>query len=482
MKSRLSFFGFGTKMLLSFTALILTSAIGAQPGFISHLHAGNQLVIPLKRIDTIVVRRQIQGIAVLPAKQFNPFRLNDLGHGVHPNTIITLPNGKKMEAQRYLNEVNNFERYYSSKGYSVRTMGTDAKLWQRQTNYQLFKQQQEKIDSYHKGIKVHKIPYNSSSLAYMPKSQSAHWQQQLVTRDIALAKVIGTLGTSTCNPVVDFDTTWNRSMGESGWFSVGLYGGQKLHGTLIDRNMSMSYEAQCEVVGEKFTLAKVESSFNGDSTGISQAVLNCQVLGQNVFSVNQQLSETISDDFSKDLYLGYEYPFWIGPIPFSVTVAVYGDAGVSYTMEPRKTSANQTVTPHVSVGVDLHGGPDIWVAECGVGGRLTLLNEAIPTYQYIGTRTSWRPQVHGQTYVSADYITSNYFTALAGELYAYAYIYYPCGISWSGIDWCAAGGTTTLFSWPGFYEAYDIINNSKTSCIQNNHTLNPAYIIPTSSW
>jgi len=187
--------------------------------------------------------------------------------------------------------------------------------------------------------------------------------------------------------------------------------------------------------------ASATASAGGIATTASLAV-SVRAVGISVFS--KTWSEKIikqTEQKSYDVHPEWSYRFAIGPVPCKGTVGFVGSVGVKYGYQIVPIAINVFVVPFAATKVFAQVGADIGIASAGVGGEITLLNDAV-TLQGL-----FSVSIEDEPTLTLELTGKNTVDCLSGRLYAYARINYFIG-SWTG--------DFTIFSWTGYKKDSDL--------------------------
>jgi hypothetical protein len=317
------------------------------------------------RPDQMVVKRR-------PAITFKAFDVVDkTGKPTSRNTMLTLSNGKTLNAGQYWDEMNKVERGLNAEGYTLRPgpgdkPGTPKRIEVQQTPTPVATlQQQDRAlsSSYIRNLKFQ--PLNLS--------EAVQRQQAMIVVNPSLLNTVGVnLGTP-LHVVKNYDKTF----GDSSTLAVSLNGKLELDGTSTSTSLDAEANASSSLLSHSFDILQLSGKLTSPQKGPLNVNVNASVLGSNVYNLNHDVTSTFSksDHLSKTFDQSVTVArFTILVIPMSVKIGIQGTAGFQYAVTVAPLKATGTFAPSIKSSVYAQVGVDVVVASAGVGGRLVLLN------------------------------------------------------------------------------------------------------------
>jgi hypothetical protein len=433
-----------------------------------------------------------------PAITFVPFEMLDphTRQPIAPTATITLPNGKRVQAKEYYDQLNSFEKWLNEQGYSLRLPGTKTVIEKLAVNESLLSRQ---IASAPRPTQLpHRLNFmesNSFRMLSAPQSLrlnpthplalktpammetaklntvvtkvntanlTSHMRDELVIDSasiINICKIIvcGNLPPATqCTPVQK-SQSWNWNTGDPSTFNAYLNGTLSLSGeackpanmqNFSQNNSQFTLSAEGKAGGYVFNvggdLLRLTGSFKGNQTNNTIAAnLGVFVLGQDVYSLNKSATAQwgIDDSVSKGVDFSTSIPIPVGPFDINVTIGAQGNVGVGYSLNLYPTNVSASANPFVNSSVYAQAGLNIVVAEAGVGVSMTLLDADLQLGVNAGI--GW---LFG-FYLSSEVYADVSLDMLNGNVYVYAKVYYPCFDPWPDI--CNHQWNADLWSWSG---------------------------------
>jgi hypothetical protein len=437
------------KLISSFATGLLLLAMIPTPAFTQSAPIQQQIPAVTPPVDLVKTIKR-------PARPFKPFEMREpkTGKPIPPNSEVTLPNGKKMTAQQYFEQLNQYEKKLNEMGYSLRDPQEKTLIQESNISKTVLQQQAGRILSRQKSNSGQPAP---AGIQDAQKEVVA----QLKTDAIRLAALRATLTNVTKVPTkVHTEKAWNYSLGNPSRLSAYFKAKLILDGTKDVTNVSTEADAGGSVFNHTKSLLRITANINAPKTGTMNAKLAAYVLGSSVYNLNQNVNAYWSKSDSIYKTLDLHTPtlrFPIGPISISAKVGVQGTGGVAYFVGVNALSATGWLLPKVNSKAYAQVGIDIGIAGAGVRGNLTFLN-----YQLFLTGQVSVIVESGKLYFFQKYFASEQIEALKGNLELYAFFYYPC------FDWppvCKKEYSWDLWSWSGFTRYDTLFNETKKTLL-----------------
>jgi hypothetical protein len=445
-------------------------------------------------------RSQIETLS-RPAIPFKPFEMVDPAtrKPIAPTAILTLPNGKRPTAQKYYSELNNFEKWLSEHGYSLRTskgqritlhqIKVDRSALQRQvqlapkptmlvkrpdilarySDKNLTLVQPIRLDS---NLVISKLPRNVNS------NKIAEASKVITAKGIRGAQRSGVvISNSTLDEIARLKITppppdpgpvcqhiketrpWNWEVGKPSTFHAYVNGALTLAGDAcrppdmqnLSNNQSLfnaSAEAKvgADILGIiSADMLRLTSNASGnEATGKVTAGMGVFVAGIEILNINKSATGHwgVDDQISRGLDFSTSIPIPVGPFDVDLTIGAKGEAGFQYHLSLSPNDLNIGGGPFVHSSVYVQAGVGIFdVVEFGAGASLTLVNWDMNLAGSVGYGWAFGFIVSDQIYIDSN------VNLLSGKVYAFAKVIYPC---FDLPPWCWAEYDHTLFSWNGY--------------------------------
>ncbi|MEI2579914.1 hypothetical protein [Scytonema sp. PRP1] len=413
---------------------------------------------------------QVRVIKQAPVK-FQAFELKDpeTGKQISADTILTLPDGKKVKAGEYYAELNRLEQQFNQLGYSLRSPEEKVTLQESvvdssslQKQVEAIKKQQQPVDSVQPKIReflepnkvlnfIKQQPDFQTELT--PDKTNPSELQNSPSKQIKTDPVIKLKVPSNTKTVVK---TWNLDVGKPSTFSAYLNGKLELKGSTSSSSAYAEGNAGGYIFNQRANLLRATANLNAPASGKLTTDVNLLVLGQNFYNFQdaRQGSLRLGDTYSRTIDAPIaDARFFVGPIPMRAKFGVQGSAGFTYNLIASPKLAYARVNPFLDSKAYGQGGADIVVGGAGVSANLTLLKDNLDIYSlaYLGIES-------GKPYLYAYYSGYNQIEALNGNAYAFAYIYVPkLRIPpWKKKQW-----NWNIFSWDGLKYSGYLFNGSE---------------------
>jgi hypothetical protein len=379
---------------------------------------------PPGRLDAKLIR--VHKRAPVPYKPF-PVVDPKTGKAVKPDTLLTLPHGKKIKAGEYYAQLNQLEKKFNALGYSLRGAGKRVLLQDSKVSKSRLDAQAKKIAAKHRHFDAQamKAPprLNAVAAAHRAALKRAPSRAALAAARDAGAKTDHEL------------QTVNFVQGDNNTASAYLTGQLEASASLSAVDVKGEAHAGVYLVKNKIEVLTATAALHAGDGSDGTAQFTVSVLGQSVYNVNDPVKTTWKKDDQKSCTVDQSVPFTftIAGIPVSVKVGARGSVGASYSMNvsalpPRATAQ---VVPTTQVDAYAQAGLDAKVAEAGAEVKLQLIHLTLTFHAEVGVEgdkggTDLHLLVHGEDDI----------TLLAGNLSFYirvlAWRYDHAFFSWDG--------------------------------------------------
>jgi hypothetical protein len=388
---------------------------------------------------------------------FKPFRNLDpaTGRRIAPTTVLTLPNGAKITAQKYYTELNKLEKDFNALGYSLdfrRDPTARAKLQEivldpatvtRMTRQKRLLQDTHRFKTLSppKSIDVlqreFRINLNKDRIR-LKQLQRFRQPQQIRTSQGTLEEwLLPHAYAAPEDQVKPYNKSIETPKYEYGYrdvFAIFFNGGTVLSGDSTKTAVNSVAEAGAYVFNNKLTMMRITGALSAPlGSGNMEARLTLTVLGETRLRINQskpvplnvdQLPQIPSlalyDRSSESLDESFESSFALGPILLSVKFGVRASAGVDYGLFVSPANANGRFGPFVASDLYAQAGLNIIIAKAGVSCTLVLLDNTLTLSGQLKADADQRGP-----YFSALFSIYDRFEALSGEVSLYACILVP---------------------------------------------------------
>ena len=430
-----------------------------------------------------------------PAITYKPFTLIDKnGRAIPADTLVTLPNGNKMTAQEYVDQLNGYEKKLSAMGHSLhnekrikiskvvtdksflddkvkllpRILGPRMTTLERNTYLNpgnkfgdyIFKPLGEMTEA--------NKTFNES--LQLSVDSIIVWTKHLPS--VHLKDIPGTSKSAYSDlKVASYPYSWvpvDMNMGDKSTVYLGVHLGftsdlELYSPNLQDVKKNKSFftahgiaAVECALFNNEFDVIKAEADINApaDKTKKMSASFDVTIFGDDV--VNEKSDDLANSPLSKDYGqnfdegYGFSIPIWDG-INFDGRVGIKGQLGVTCTLGPLIKSAdfnmqlavipNAQLTGYVQVGVDVLG-----IVGIGVGGELNVFQGDISISDCVSAINLYTPGTT-QLALNNTFEVDYGLTFMSGDMYVYARECVPF-ISWFTDDACWQQDAT-IFSWGG---------------------------------
>ena len=373
---------------------------------------------------------------------FQPFPM------VYPGTkqpmprdaLLTLPDGRQVQAGQFYDELNRFEQSMAAQGHSLRSVPESVSV-------QADPPSEEEMQIYNGDESVDAEPQSALPPAGEDATTAYHYfdRSQILDRNWGSSKwnvyLKGKVGFSA---IVKAPTTSNPQ--DFGQTSTALraYGNGEIGGT---------------VLGYGITLARADAEFVAPAKPSSplSAAAKLTVLGMTVYNLNEKSYTTWQkgDQWSYPARVGYPFyvPIYIGFI--TGEVGIQGEVGFRYDVILERVKLSSVIRPFVNVSAYGEAGYSLIVFGAGVGAQLTFLDYSLPVT--VGLRPTYLWFL-GKWALETYIWVSHDVHVLSGKVYAYAYAYVPkFGIP----PWKKVTFTHTFFKWNGFHENKTLLSKTQ---------------------
>ena len=420
---------------------------------------------PIKQAEVDRHRQLVKTkkLTPIPYKAFTyqDFKDPKTGVPIKPDEMITLKikdergKQKRISGQEFLNEVNKLEQQFNTFGYTFRkprktmisAQGVPTQppvLEESVINTKLMQDQRVKAAPAFKKVDPSKIkvnPYKISSFQAVTPVAPGKISHQAVPQN--LQQIVGAI--KPYHNVKSYDQDW----GDRNWFAVGIHAKMQLD---ADQNKMRAYaegRATGTVYNQDWDIVKVTGLAEAPTQTAGQkmhAKLVANVCGEDFFTYEDSKdgSLLIGEDRSIGVDESVSFHFVIVVIPVEARLGFRGSAGIEYGIDLAPLKAKALFSPHVNTTAYAQIAVDLKVVKGGVGGKLTLLDAALPIGATVGVETSPTPILF------AEYYIQHKITVLSGSIYAFVEVdllFWSDSWSWD------------IFKWEGFgpYDGYLVI-------------------------
>jgi hypothetical protein len=455
-------------------------------------------MVKLPTTHAVFPKEKLQ-IATRPAVKFVPFEMVDpeTKKPIAPTATLKLPNGKQVPAKEYFDQLNQYEKWLTDRGQSVRQQQKIAviELGKIPVDEQMLRRQIQEapkptqIQVRPNLLQVHS--FRTMSAVQPLRAEPSKLQELKIQHPANAAELnaaaqkinaAGIHGVTRDHMVIDSKSlseiaklgirwnfppppqcanvnktrTWAWNAGDPSTFNAYVNGTIGLTGeackppnmqNFAQNQSRFNLSAEGRVGGYVFhvggDLLRLTGNLGGnEANNTVTANLGVFVLGQNVYSLNQTQNAHwgIDQNISKGIDFSTSIPIPVGPFDINVTIGAQGSAGFNFSLDLYPMNVSASAGPFVKSSVYAQAGLNVIVAEAGVGVNMTLVNASLSLSENAGVGWLFGFFVSSELYADAN------LDMLDGSVYVYAKIYYPCfGIP----PWCSSQWNANLFSWSG---------------------------------
>jgi len=407
------------------------------------------LPIPDRERPTRIDPSKMETVRKGPAVQFRNFGIKDPSTGqgneegarqIPADTLLSLPNGKKIQAGEYYQQLNQFENHITQFGYTLREASVEPTEIQR-TKIDLGELQRHTTDAQIKRDPRRVLPRIPVDIL------KADHDRRIATIPVIKDSIQkwgrGPRGEIKAPKTFNANKVWNGAWGWSDKIGAYVDTSVQVNGTATSTKANANGEAGGFIFGKRLNIIKGGAAVNTPATGAIQGDTAFYFMGVKIFSKNYNGTNPLffASNWEKGLDVGNTIHFSLGPIPMSAKIGARGQAQLSYRMNILPLHANADITPELTSKVYVQVGVDVVVGGAGAGGELILINNTIPVLARMHLLSdSTGPYYYATLNASDD------MTALAGKIYAYVFIYVP---AWDVPPWKKKQWDWTIFKHNG---------------------------------
>jgi hypothetical protein len=393
------------------------------------------------------------------ARAYQPLTVAEVGQSVGrslpPDTILTLPSGKKARLRDALAQVNQLEQQLNRQGYSLRDANRHFRVKRLKHDYTKLALDTQAITSAHKSF---------DATTMTPRIAT----DMLLTTDPVIVKGL----TSSLSPTAtigyvaqtySYEKSWSKETGDRDLIAAGFGADLDLSGDKDDLHIDAGAKGYGYLLGKEVDVLKVTGSLDSRDSGNQSLDLSVYLAGyqlldydsdQDKFDKSQSWTESVQAKTT--VY----FPLILG-LQVKVETGVNGTAKAGYQVQIEPMEAAAKVTSDLDVDVyaeaAISGGiPDVAEVEAGVRGTLTLIDDNL---ELVGTGTL---DLNGSTSFKdwtfeLQYYAYNELNMLSGNIYVFA-----------GLDFCwpfnkyDCEEDFELFSYSGISSSGYLFNEKKS--------------------
>ncbi len=412
-----------------------------------------------------------------PAILFRPFAMRDPVSKkiVSPNTIIMLPDGRRISAQDYYGQLNKYEQAFNQLGYSMRQKGTFV-IGSYNVPYTRLEEQKRQITSQHRayippiplikqlqGISLARHLFTQTTpiaqtpskpltaqrygpLIYLPLLQTGPGVQKSAFSNLRL-NALRILNPRLYNamhnafhktllhhdPPASENFPENLDLGDPSSFGAYFHSSVGFAADQNGETFTASADTGGYILGNKVDIAGVgitlKSPLQAKTSGTAQ--ITGSILGNSITPPAVNLSQIsisynlIDKSVGEQDYNLYSTTVMCGPVPVAIEVNLALKITAKLKLEaPQPAEIALQLDPRFRVGVQLQAGIGVGgVVSAGVGGELDLVDIQAPL-------TATAAMVPGTTANNGNnpanlglYLDLNWtfeYNILSGKLYVYA--------------------------------------------------------------
>ena len=428
-----------------------------------------------------------------------PFELkNNAGLPIDPESMISLPSGKRITMREYIEKLNNFEKQLNEIGYSLRNdssivisrMITDNKFKEQRVQHFPFSVYPRKNDS---DLDAYKTINSSDDIVFKPYIPATGRDDILkgntkknegisgiqTKKDVVLTRKATPNYSNTLLSTIDEENPFIYELGDPSIISGGLSFNLKRHAKIYSPNLAalsqnrseLNLEATANITGSlfgyNFNLIEVKASLDApaDLSKKKMLVFNVKAVGKTFVDVNPSftgstgsISYKESFALSVDQSAGITIPIF-GPLNFVGKIGFSGNVGVEYEFKATgipdisasvKPVAEVKVYAEVGVGLG-----DMFVI--GVGGHLTLIKTDVDLVGSIGIGNLYNPTINKFPLIYKISMGLD-LTLLSGDFYVFGRLCTPS--LWGLLPQACYEYTHNIYTWDGYRISTNLVQQS----------------------
>jgi hypothetical protein len=425
------------------------------------------------------------------ARQFEQFQIRnpENGQNIDPNTTLELPNGKKVSAREYYAQLNQYEQEFNKLGYSLREDRDRTVIQESIRNDPAqFRRQATQLEQDHRQIENPAVnralspdvvrqevevqpQINQQILQLRPNVEPPQLRgleklnrpvEPIEPRPIPTRRPLPPIRPRPTPPATPATGSqkivknWNYEVGNRSRFAAFINGKLELNGSANVATAEAEANAGGYAFDKQANILRATAKVVAPDNGQLSANLNLAAFGANVYNFNRTVNASIQKTDTFQYAVDKEivnFRFTIGPIPMSAKFGVRGSAGLRYDIFASPRYAYAKAVPFLDTRAYGQGGADIVVGGAGVGVNLVLLKDELEIAGKARLNI-----VNAKLVLDTQFSALNKFSALNGNVYAYAFVYVPrFGVPpWKKKQW-----DWTIVSWNGFNHTGYFFNESK---------------------
>lgn len=363
-------------------------------------------------------------------------RAPDTGKPIAGSTILTLPNGRKISAQTYYQELNKHEAYLKGRGASLKVQSDDLGV------VELAPATKKLLRDQTLNIRAQNV--RDLAMADQDFDRVLVPLKPIIIPGVILPPPPPAEPTCDSNQTYTYNKPWSKTLGNSK-FNVGVDASLYVRATCEQMRATGKGKARGTAFGYGYDFLRGEVDGRASDTAGSDLAVKVYLAKWKILDSSSHFNTTIDRNYhrSKSFDLGGSYRFVIGPIPVKVSYGVEGKVGLRYGYRLSPLNAKAYVKPYGQVDAYLKGGIDALIAGGGVAGRLELLDVALKAYGNAAFAVkNYKPYLYARA--ALDYNID----ALDGEISAYVFVYVP---RWGIPPWKKKTYSKTITSWDGLH-------------------------------
>lgn len=415
---------------------------------------------PEVNIDNTLVQLKKQE----PIK-FQPFELKDpeTGKEVSEDTILTLPNGEKIQAAEYYAEINRLEQQFNELGYSLRSPEKEVTLQESNINQSTLEKQAAEIDQAHQPEDSAKAALRES----LEPNKVLDFIKQRLNQETELApsktnnnelqkSLSKQIKSDAINKGLRFPfprtktilKTFNLDTGDPKIIAAYIKGKMELTASPLSSSAYAEANAGGYMFNNHADLLRATASLNAPASGNLTTNMNLFVHGNNVYNFQdaRQASLQLGDKYSRSLDKEVaNFGFSLGPVSMKGKLGVQGSGGFTYNLVASPKSAYAKVNAFLDTRGYGQAVASIKVVSAGLDVDLTFLKDNLDISAL--ALVDIEPGTN-RAYLKADYYAFNDIKALNGKIYGYVKVF-------------GKQLKTKIWDWNGFNKSGYLFNGSE---------------------
>ena len=390
-----------------------------------------------------------------PAVVHRPFALKNPNTGrgseekakpISREEELTLPNGKKVQAGSYYDELNRFEQHVNQYGYSLRQGGEEVIPF---SQLKVSQSDGSKEGGNRSEARSGKNPAKASCGSSQRRREAE--AEKIPDFKNRLGQHLASHPTE--QPKTFHDSkAWSGSWGWSNKIGAYLDASVGEEGSSERTSSNGQGNAGGYLFGRQLKIVRGVANFVTPKEGNLVGDVSFYFMGNKIFNkpYNDSKAFFYNTTWSKGLDESTTISFELGPIPMSAKLGARGDASLEFRMALLPLRANVDLVPGVHSMAYLQVNVNVVVGGAGGGSDLVLLDDSLTIVSNLQLLID-RQGPYFSSAMSAD----NEMRTLDGRVYAFVYVYAP---RWGLPPWSKKQWDWDLFKMKGISARGSVFN------------------------